>query len=512
MPSESFETVENYLKDVDEQISCKIGLESVNNELRGHIEDKAALYMEYGLEEQEAYRRAVRDMGAADVVGMELNKHHRLRTAKPLLAVILVLMILGVTGQTFARGIGLENTYYLVGLLVLAAVMWFGYPFLLKHTKMICGLFLAACLVLGIMYLCPWLWPDFWEGVNIRLFIGSLGNMYSPSFYFGMAQIAVPVGAVLFYRRRHHGLGALFLLFVYQAVLVLIADLRYWGKIDYTAILFLLICCLGTELYAVKKGWISISGKKGAAAAFLSFLALLVLWAVPQWGSVKENWEVFVNPGKRASVTNAWDDAYNNVLIRELLGRTQLFGGIALTDEELVRYQTSQWYYEDGEGSWNRGRGESSQGEDDTDALEWHAYYKMQGIEVPSLRQILPQHYMRNYRISWWVLRYGWIPAILLTLLCLSLPVLALWTALRIRNPLGRLTAFAGALVLTVQTVFYIIGSMGCQFGGFSNLPFVSEGKVSLVGSAVLAGLILSAYRFDTVMEEKEGEMRQKSF
>ena len=62
--SERFERVENYLKDVDEQISCKIGLDSVNRELRGHIEDKAAFYMEYGVEEKEAYRRSVRDMGA----------------------------------------------------------------------------------------------------------------------------------------------------------------------------------------------------------------------------------------------------------------------------------------------------------------------------------------------------------------------------------------------------------------------------------------------------------------
>ena len=67
MPSETYEAVENFLKDVDEQISCKIGLDSVNRELRGHIEDKAALYMEYGVEEKEAYRRSVRDMGAADV-------------------------------------------------------------------------------------------------------------------------------------------------------------------------------------------------------------------------------------------------------------------------------------------------------------------------------------------------------------------------------------------------------------------------------------------------------------
>ena len=93
MPSETCDTVENFLRDVDDQISCKLGLDSVNEELRAHIEDKMELYQEYGLDREEACRRAIRDMGAPDVVGLELNQSHRLRTAKPLLFVILALML-----------------------------------------------------------------------------------------------------------------------------------------------------------------------------------------------------------------------------------------------------------------------------------------------------------------------------------------------------------------------------------------------------------------------------------
>ena len=52
MPSESCTAVDNFLRDVDEQISCKTGLDSVNRELRGHIEEKAELYMEYGVEKR----------------------------------------------------------------------------------------------------------------------------------------------------------------------------------------------------------------------------------------------------------------------------------------------------------------------------------------------------------------------------------------------------------------------------------------------------------------------------
>ena len=108
MPSETYGIVEAYLKDVDDQISCKLGLSSVNEELRGHIEDKTALYMEYGLDREEACRRAVRDMGAPDVVGMELNKRRRLRTAKPLLFVVLALMAVGLTGELLRHGLDIR--------------------------------------------------------------------------------------------------------------------------------------------------------------------------------------------------------------------------------------------------------------------------------------------------------------------------------------------------------------------------------------------------------------------
>ena len=108
MPSETCDAVENFLRDVDDQISCKLGLDSVNEELRAHIEDRMEFYQEYGLDGEEACRRAIRDMGAPDVVGLEPNQSHRLRTAKPLLFVILALMLAGFAGGAAAAGSFLE--------------------------------------------------------------------------------------------------------------------------------------------------------------------------------------------------------------------------------------------------------------------------------------------------------------------------------------------------------------------------------------------------------------------
>ena len=432
---ERHEEVENFLRDVDDQISCKIGLSEVNEELRGHIEDKAELYMEYGLEEKEAYRRSIRDMGAADVVGLELNRQHRLRTATPLLVLVLALCVLGLAGEVLRNGLEFslfgaiwavrDYFYYVWGLLVLFLVTRFGYPILLKHTKAVCVTFLSVLLFLGILY--------FFQEMILDWAAGSDTTDISLAIY--------PEPEKLIWH----------------------------------------LC--GSGVYA---------------AALTGLFVLLLCWAVPQWGRVKENLQLFLYPETQASVTSAWDDSYNNVLIRELLGRIRPFGEIQLSEEELIRYGTSQWYYEDGEGNW----GGTNSDEDEKD-FEEYVEYRMQWLQNPELRQILPQYYMENYRISWWALRYGWVPALALTILILALPAAALWTAFRIRSRLGQLTAFSCSLVFCLQTVFYLTENLGFQFGAFVALPFVSEGKISIIVSAVLAGLILSAYRYDVVLSEK---------
>ena len=46
--------IDLFLETVDEQIACKLCHEKINDELRGHIEDKAEDYRSYGLSEEEA--------------------------------------------------------------------------------------------------------------------------------------------------------------------------------------------------------------------------------------------------------------------------------------------------------------------------------------------------------------------------------------------------------------------------------------------------------------------------
>ena len=49
MRSEQQEKLLHFLEDVDEQISYRPVHAAVNEELRAHVEDKAEVYMEYGV-------------------------------------------------------------------------------------------------------------------------------------------------------------------------------------------------------------------------------------------------------------------------------------------------------------------------------------------------------------------------------------------------------------------------------------------------------------------------------
>jgi len=57
-------------------------------------------------------------------------------------------------------------------------------------------------------------------------------------------------------------------------------------------------------------------------------------------------------------------------------------------------------------------------------------------------------------------------------------------------------------MVLLVQTMLYIAGNLGYQYEYFTNLPLVSEGKISIVINMLLLGFIFSAYRYDKMIEE----------
>ena len=503
--------IDAFLEAVDEQIACKLCHEEINEELRGHIEDKAEDYRTYGMTEEEALSRAVRDMGEPDVIGMELNRQHRVRTPWPLLGIIGLLLVIGFAELAAFEG-GWSNlldlayslsdgTYYLWGLVLLLLVMYQGYPFLLKHAGAVVKTIGIFCGVLAVGGFCQRLFLSY-GSENMTLY-----RLYSSGFQALILGLGVPVSAVWLYRRRASGFRAIALLTlaqaVYLAALHLSRGFRPGGS--WIPVLCLLLTCLGIELYMAGKGWFGGAAGTCVAVAFAGFVVLLTFWAAPG-SQAREIWNRCIHPEAYASTSTAWDDSYNNVLIRELLGRAEKFGEIQLSEEELLSYGTGEWYYgENGAGHWTDQRtGETSGADTAFSSFAAYREYRLQFLEHPFLADILPDKYQSNYRAAWWVLHYGRIPAAALILLSISLPAALLFVTFRIRNRLGRTIALSGSLLLTLETLIYLVENLGFQFSHFANLPFLAEGWSSITITALAAGMVLSAWRYDRVVTEKK--------
>ena len=73
-----------------------------------------------------------------------------------------------------------------------------------------------------------------------------------------------------------------------------------------------------------------------------------------------------------------------------------------------------------------------------------------------------------------------------------------------ILHGLGRTIALSGSLLLTLETAIYLVENLGYQFSHFSNRPFLAEGWSSITITALAAGMVLSVWRYDRVVTEKE--------
>lgn len=487
MRTEKQELMEQFLKDVDAQIAYEPMHAPINEELRAHIEDKAEMYMEFGVEESVAYEKAVRDMGEPDVLGMQMNETHHLRIAKPLLCLIGILSLIGLAGSVEYTGMLFsgKTLIFFWGFFVLGVVTIYGYPLMLKYAKEMLIVFGACCALLFALKFGQRI-LDMPVAASSLIF-----RLFSPSVVFGILQLFIPALTIFLYRKRKKKCGGLVLVFLLEASALLFVRFS-WNDSMFIPGIVLIATLFSVMVYLFVCYDSALGKRKGILGAVLGMIVLLILFFAFQWTTVSENIKLFFHPEMKASVCNSWDDSYNNVLIRELLGRAELLGEIPLSEEELIRYGTSQWYYEDGDGKWNHG----------SYTLEEEINYQMQFLEDPKLEDILPQHYHNNYRIAWWALKYGILPALCILGVIVAAEIAMFWTALRIRNHLGRLVALAGSITLLVQNLFYFAGNLGCQFGAFGNLPFISEGWVSITGTMLLAGLVLSAYRFDTVVKE----------
>jgi len=475
--------VKEFLGTVQEQICYKPVRKAACKELEDHLEDKAEEYIRSGMSEEMATVQAVKEMGDPAAVGVKLNEAYSIQKDYKLPGLIL-LAVLGGMISNWVYGYGFfYSDYFILGIGVLFIVTVYGYRFCAGHIRILT----AAAIGYGAAWgsysvIQEILRRNYKRGIeeivwqlNAHLsdfLFNIIYKLFSMTLRFNGLFFVIPLCAVLLYRggnKKVSGLAASGAL-----IFLTTAGAAAYPAIGYmlAAIVIVIISYFGLSLAAVGKD------KKILLPVFVTLACFLVL-AIGEGSELKTRAELFLTPEKQA--VSIWEDGYNGVLIKELLGRAEIFGSIGLTEEEIQEYGTGDWYFEN-------------------DAEDF--YRPIIRKEHPGIEDILPQHYLNNYRIAYVIVKYGWAAGILFLAGLGGMAGLCFYTTFRIRNRLGFLMAFGSSMVLTMQIIFYILGNFGYQFGMFPNLPFISEGIVSIVVNMTLAGLILSAYRYDRVIKE----------
>lgn len=87
--------MEEYLKDVLEQIRCKKAHVYVEQELRDHLENQISDNISSGMEKSKAIAEAVRDMGDPIETGVMLDRVHRPQIAWKMIFLVGIISMLG---------------------------------------------------------------------------------------------------------------------------------------------------------------------------------------------------------------------------------------------------------------------------------------------------------------------------------------------------------------------------------------------------------------------------------
>lgn len=469
-----------FLDDVTDQISCRSVHPSIRRELEEHILDRMEEYESQGIPHEEAERQAVHAMGDPILIGTELNEIHKIQKAPALTVLTLVLLLLGFFASAYMHWSPEQYAngclYYIPGLAILALTAWKGYPLLIRYF----GLFLKTVCVLYLLHII----------VSFLLVKGYTTGfwMWSPTFGYFLTLLLAPIVTLLSYRFRSYGAASLLHTWVLCGIGLCVLYFPFsWFNLSACAVSLLSL----TGTLAVMIYHNIFSGKKRTLilitlAGFLLSGALLHTTA-----SAKQRVLEFIQPD--SYVQDCWDDTYNSVLIRELLSRTPLTHGLELTPDEMMEYGSGTWYFPD-----------------DNTSIPQRPRYIHYDASTVTLWNILPQHYYNNYLIAVCIFLFGWVGGFLLLAAIAGFYLFLFCCIRKIRGKLASSLSLCCGLLLLFQSLFYILGNFGYQYATFTNLPLISEGKISIVFNMILLGFIYSAYRYDRVIEEPEIAFRRE--
>ncbi len=299
-----------YMETLKEQIQNKRARVLVEEEIRGHIEEQEKEYLAEGMEEEEAKREAVRQMGDPVETGCALNRIHRPAFPWKLFALavfltgasMLISLIISAKaneGAVQAEQVGSLLVVNAVSFAMIFVIMYFDYTWLFLHIRAVYTLYMIClCLV--------------WSG-------GISGNYQTSLLACYSVQALLPVlFAGMMYRYR--GKGVQGILKSVGWIIIPFMVLSFISlPISNGAVVENAVVCLFLLIAAVLRGIFGNEKKK-----YLTGLALLVTCIL---GVVAVFFHQFLTGGYvLARLTHTGQFGYQNKMIVDAVQEYSLFG------------------------------------------------------------------------------------------------------------------------------------------------------------------------------------------
>lgn len=430
---------DEYLNILKEQIRCKMARETVEAEIRCHIEDQTEDFLEEGMSLEEAEDTAVAQMGDPVETGGALNRIHRPQMAWGTIALVGILGAVGILIQYVLRkessgdqlsavNFGRQTLYLLFSFCLMILVCFVDYSRIGAYAKTItAGMFILIMAVMAVL------------GVPVNGVTYWLSTDWGVPFFVSVQMAAllfVPLYGAVLYTYRGKGYVSLLMSFLWMLPGLLTA-LIIPSVLTAVTLLISYFIVLSAALW---KGWFKVAGKA----------VLAVLWSaavlLPVWGCLK-----IMNHTK----------GYQAERLKTMLN-SEYAGSFRLRAVRRM-IESSNWI--------GRSTGRAQVGD------------------------------LSNYTLTYTIYYYGILAGILLAGLILFLFLRFFRVSFRQRNQLGMIMGVGCAAVLTVQLLIYLADNLGI-INMPSYCPFLNYGGSGMAVSFLLYGLMLSICRYEKVMSE----------
>lgn len=445
--------MEEYLRIVTEQIRCKQARDLVKDEIRAHILDQACAYEEEGMEKEQAVKKAVKDMGDPVETGVALDRVHRPQMAWGLVALI------GLTGAASILVhifLGINDPTLGTGHIIRQAaytvnglILMFLICFV-DYSRIARYVKVIMPVFLGVLIFAYFTGREV-NGAVRWISISGITVSLIPFTY-----LLVPLYGAMLY--QYHGekwrgiMKSLLWMLPAQIPAYLYPDLSAG-----TALFGMMLLLFSL---AVWKDWFKIKNAKKFLLLLWSVLILVVpLFLLVLWGSggmpvyqsyrLKAFFGAFAGEGR---------EGINYVLfqIRDMMVQSKFIGA--------------------------------------SDAAQMDSYI---GIS-------------RDYLITFLAVHFGYIAVILTGALLGVLIGKTFHMALKQKNELGMMMSCGSSMVFFVLTVLYFMENASLLPIMSSELPFFSPGASNMAVSFILAGIILSVYRFKSILPKNFWRMQEE--